>query len=101
MASGADTVLQRLLGGGVDVCFANPGTSEMHFVAALDSEPRMRAVLTLFGFVHSVDPRGGIYVPWALEGLPRLIAWQFAAAYAALAALLALLSLQRRPAAEG
>ena len=28
--------------------FTNPGTSEMHFVAALDSEPRMRAVLTLF-----------------------------------------------------
>lgn len=33
---------------GVQVCFSNPGTSEMHFVAALDSEPRMRAVLTLF-----------------------------------------------------
>lgn len=48
MASGADTVLQRLLAGGVDVCFANPGTSEMHFVAALDNTPRMRAVLCLF-----------------------------------------------------
>ena len=48
MASGADTVLQRLLGGGVDVCFANPGTSEMHFVAALDNTPQMRAVLCLF-----------------------------------------------------
>ncbi|MDO3398644.1 acetolactate synthase large subunit [Mycolicibacterium neoaurum] len=48
MASGADTVLQRLLDGGVDVCFANPGTSEMHFVAALDNTPRMRAVLCLF-----------------------------------------------------
>jgi acetolactate synthase-1/2/3 large subunit len=32
----------------VDVCFANPGTSEMHFVAALDDVPDMRAVLTLF-----------------------------------------------------
>jgi acetolactate synthase-1/2/3 large subunit len=32
----------------VDVCFANPGTSEMHFVAALDTVPAMRGVLTLF-----------------------------------------------------
>jgi acetolactate synthase-1/2/3 large subunit len=32
----------------VEVCFTNPGTSEMHFVAALDGEPRLRAVLTLF-----------------------------------------------------
>jgi acetolactate synthase-1/2/3 large subunit len=37
-----------LVGLGVDVCFANPGTSEMHFVAALDAVPRMRGVLTLF-----------------------------------------------------
>ena len=33
---------------GVDVCFTNPGTSEMHFVAALDTEDRMRCVLGLF-----------------------------------------------------
>lgn len=59
------------------------------------------AGLTLFGLIHSVDPRGGIYWPWALEGLPRIIAWQFAAAYGVLAALLGLLSLQRRsPAPE-
>jgi acetolactate synthase-1/2/3 large subunit len=32
----------------VPVCFANPGTSEMHFVAALDGVPAMRGVLTLF-----------------------------------------------------
>ncbi len=48
MSTGADTVLQRLLAGGIDVCFANPGTSEMHFVAALDTHPRMRAVLCPF-----------------------------------------------------
>jgi acetolactate synthase I/II/III large subunit len=41
-------VVERLIAGGVDVCFANPGTSEMHFVAALDSAPQMRAVLCLF-----------------------------------------------------
>ena len=34
--------------GGVEVCFANPGTSEMHFVASLDAVPEMRGVLGLF-----------------------------------------------------
>ncbi|MGE0220876.1 acetolactate synthase large subunit [Mycolicibacterium sp.] len=46
--NGARALLETLVGSGVDACFANPGTSEMHFVAALDSVPRMRAVLTLF-----------------------------------------------------
>lgn len=55
------------------------------------------AVLTLFGLIHSVDPRGGIYLPWQLDGLPKLIMWQFAGAYVALAGLLALLSLQKQP----
>lgn len=41
-------MVDRLIAGGVDVCFANPGTSEMHFVAALDSAPQMRAVLCLY-----------------------------------------------------
>ncbi len=48
MSTGAHTVIERLIAGGVDVCFANPGTSEMHFVAALDASPGMRAVLCLF-----------------------------------------------------
>jgi acetolactate synthase-1/2/3 large subunit len=48
MSTGAHTVLERLVAGGVDVCFANPGTSEMHFVAALDDSPGMRPVLCLF-----------------------------------------------------
>ena len=46
--NGARTLLTTLVANGVDVCFANPGTSEMHFVAALDAVPQMRAVLTLF-----------------------------------------------------
>lgn len=46
--NGAQALLGTLVGNGVDVCFANPGTSEMHFVAALDAVPQMRAVLTLF-----------------------------------------------------
>ncbi len=48
MATGAQALLQTLLDSGVDTCFTNPGTSEMHFVAALDQAPSMRAVLTLF-----------------------------------------------------
>lgn len=48
MTTGAEALLQTLVGAGVDVCFTNPGTSEMHFVAALDDVPQMRAVLTLF-----------------------------------------------------
>lgn len=46
--NGAQALIRTLVGGGVDVCFGNPGTSEMHFVAALDSVPAMRAVLGLF-----------------------------------------------------
>ena len=46
--NGAQSLLTTLVDHGVDVCFANPGTSEMHFVAALDEVPRMRGVLTLF-----------------------------------------------------
>ena len=46
--NGADRLCDTLLGNGVDVCFANPGTSEMHFVAALDRRPEMRCVLGLF-----------------------------------------------------
>jgi acetolactate synthase I/II/III large subunit len=45
---GAHALMRTLVGAGVDVCFANPGTSEMHFVAALDDVPEMRAILGLF-----------------------------------------------------
>ncbi len=48
MPNGAQALMKTLADAGIDVCFTNPGTSEMHFVAALDSEPRMRAVLALF-----------------------------------------------------
>ncbi|RPI14344.1 MAG: acetolactate synthase large subunit [Lysobacterales bacterium] len=46
--NGAQSLVQTLVNCGVDVCFGNPGTSEMHFVAGLDSAPGMRAVLCLF-----------------------------------------------------
>ena len=45
---GAQALVGSLTGAGVDVCFMNPGTSEMHFVSALDSVPEMRGVLALF-----------------------------------------------------
>lgn len=48
MRNGAQALMKTLVDAGIEVCFTNPGTSEMHFVAALDSEPRMRAVLALF-----------------------------------------------------
>ena len=54
------------------------------------------AALALFGFIHSVDPRGGIYLPWRMEGLGKVILWQFVGAYLALATLLAGLSLGSR-----
>src|SRR5271167_3134805 len=46
--NGAESLVRTLVAGGVDVCFANPGTSEMHFVAALDRVEGMRCILGLF-----------------------------------------------------
>src|SRR5688500_13568539 len=46
--NGAESLVRTLVNGGVDVCFSNPGTSEMHFVAALDRVDGMRCVLALF-----------------------------------------------------
>lgn len=46
--NGAESLVKTLLQNGVDTVFANPGTSEMHFVAALDDHPEMNCVLCLF-----------------------------------------------------
>src|SRR5271166_4984704 len=46
--NGAESLVHTLLRSGVDTCFCNPGTSEMHFVAALDRVAGMRCVLCLF-----------------------------------------------------
>src|SRR5215211_8692208 len=51
--NGAESLVRTLLKGGVDVCFANPGTSEMHFVGALDRVEGMHCVLGLFEGVCS------------------------------------------------
>ncbi len=46
--NGAESLIRTLVAGGVDACFTNPGTSEMHMVAALDRATEMRCVLGLF-----------------------------------------------------
>ncbi|HEX5282284.1 MAG TPA: acetolactate synthase large subunit [Micropepsaceae bacterium] len=46
--NGAESLVRTLISSGVDTCLANPGTSEIHFVAALDRNPGMRCVLALF-----------------------------------------------------
>src|SRR5947208_6945822 len=48
MPNGAQALMRTLVDAGIRTCFTNPGTSEMHFVAAVDSTPGMRAVLALF-----------------------------------------------------
>jgi acetolactate synthase-1/2/3 large subunit len=48
LVNGAQALVRTLVDAGVDTCFMNPGTSEMHFVAALDTAPGMRGVLGLF-----------------------------------------------------
>lgn len=46
--NGAHALIRTLVDAGVDTCFMNPGTSEMHFVSALDDVPEMHSVLALF-----------------------------------------------------
>src|SRR6516225_5787511 len=46
--NGAESLVRTLVAGGVEVCFSNPGTSEMHFVTALDRVDGMRCILGLF-----------------------------------------------------
>ena len=48
MPNGAYALIRTMVDAGITTCFTNPGTSEIHLVAALDAVPEMRAVLTLF-----------------------------------------------------
>jgi len=61
---GAESLVRTLLAGGVNTCFTNPGTSEMHIVAALDRVTEMRCVLALFEGV----------VTGAVDGYARMTA---------------------------
>jgi AGZA family xanthine/uracil permease-like MFS transporter len=56
------------------------------------------AAMTAFGVIHSVEPSGGVYLPWLLGEASRAVAWQFTAAYVVLAIVIGALSLQRRDA---
>ena len=51
--NGAENLLETLTAAGIEVCFANPGTSEMHLVSAIGNSDRMRPVLCLFEGVAS------------------------------------------------
>jgi acetolactate synthase-1/2/3 large subunit len=64
--NGAESLVRTLVGGGVNVCFTNPGTSEMHFVAALDKVDGMRCVLALFEGVVTGAADGY----WRMRGSP-------------------------------
>ena len=59
--NGAESLVKSLIKAGVEVCFTNPGTSEMHVVMALDAIPGMRPVLVLFEGVAT----------GAADGLPQ------------------------------
>ena len=67
--NGAQALIRTLVDAGVDTCFMNPGTSEMHFVAALDSVPDMHAMAR----VETIDdePPPSRYLP-SIVPPPRL-----------------------------
>lgn len=64
--NGAESLVTTLAASDVDICFANPGTSEMHFVAALDRVPGVRCVLGLFEGVATGAADGY----WRMAGKP-------------------------------
>lgn len=64
--NGAESLVATLASNAVQMCFANPGTSEMHFVAALDRVPGVRCVLTLFEGVATGAADGY----WRMAGQP-------------------------------
>src|SRR5215469_10023603 len=64
--NGAESLARTLVAGGVNVCFTNPGTSEMHFVAALDKVEGIRCVLGLFEGVVTGAADGY----WRMAGRP-------------------------------
>lgn len=79
---GAEVVVRTLDRCGVDVCFADPGTSEMHFLSALNSAPDMRPVLVLQENAatgrqsevqrdgrHAADQCAGVRLPGDAQGM--------------------------------
>jgi acetolactate synthase-1/2/3 large subunit len=66
---GADALIETLIRGGVDICFANPGTSEMHLVDAIAARPSMRAILG----VHETVCSGAADGYARMQGKPALV----------------------------
>jgi len=64
--NGAESLVRTLVASGVDTCFANPGTSEMHFVSALDRTDGMRSILVLYECVGTGAADGY----WRMAGKP-------------------------------
>ncbi len=56
--NGAESLVRTLINGGIEVCFANPGTSELHFVSALDKVGGIKCVLCLFEGVTTAAADG-------------------------------------------
>lgn len=75
--TGAEALVQTLANLGVSACFANPGTSEMHLVTALDQEPRIRSVLCLFEGVATGAADGFARV----SGVPAMTLLHLGAGY--------------------
>ncbi len=71
--NGAESLIRTLVGGGVDTCFMNPGTSEIHFVDALDRGHSMRGVPVLFEGVASGAADG--YAGWRVSLRVRCSIW--------------------------
>eukprot|EP00798_Chlamydomonas_sp_ICE-L_P013924 gene13924-19854_t len=72
MESGADQMMRAALDSGINVCFANPGTTEMNLVAALDGLPEIRAVLCLQRARSPVLTLVGQMATWHQEADPVL-----------------------------
>ena len=75
--TGAEALVATLADHGVSACFANPGTSEMHLVTALDGEPRIRSVLCLFEGVATGAADGYARV----SGIPAMTLLHLGAGY--------------------
>jgi len=60
--NGAESLARTLVASGVEICFGNPGTSEMHFVSALDRVPGLRCVLGLAETVVTGCARRGPFL---------------------------------------
>jgi AGZA family xanthine/uracil permease-like MFS transporter len=90
VALGNGFIITSMLWGGFLVALID----RRHFAAVMTLA--VAALLTLFGIIHSVEAGGGMYLPWHLDGVAQTLCYQFAAAYAVLAMLVGLLSLQRQ-----